>query len=356
MDHQEDLDYLLRPRLESEHRFGFIGVPHDAATTLGNPGARFAPSALRQALKGIFDWRLQNHKLADIETGVIDLSNVAVVDFGDVALSYHDTDLAVEETSRRVRTVLDSGCFPLIVGGDHGVTFPAVKALHASTREPIGLIQLDAHCDLMNYSRRQGSYSGSSGMRRCLELDRLSGGNLVQVGLRGYTSVEQYQLGAELGLRRITAADFIEQGPVRSAERALAWAGEGTGAIFLSVDMDVVDPGEAPGTGWPEPGGLNGQQLIDFVRLVSPHVTAMDITELNPVFDSQSRTTAVLAARQHNPQCPTFGVHVFSSRRSRLCVALKHWSMTTGIPAARASWAACSLMTPNCIQMSWGRI
>jgi formiminoglutamase/agmatinase len=297
MDHFDGFDYLLRPRLESEYRFGFIGVAHDAATTLGNPGARFAPAALRQALKGIFDWRLNNHRLADIETGVIDLSNVEVVDFGDVALSYHEADLTVEETCRQVSKVLDAGCFPLVVGGDHGVTFPAVKALHASTREPIGLIQLDAHCDLMNFSQRQGRYSGSSGMRRCLELDRLSGGNLVQIGLRGYTSVEQYQMGDELGLRRITAADFNEQGPVRSAERALAWAGEGTGAIYLSVDMDVVDPGEAPGTGWPEPGGLNGQQLIDFVRLVSPHISAMDITELNPVFDTQARTTAVLAAR-----------------------------------------------------------
>jgi len=159
------------------------------------------------------------------------------------------------------------------------------------------LIQLDAHCDLMNFSRRQGRYSGSSGMRRCLEIDRLNGGNLVHIGLRGYTSVEQYQLGDELGLRRITAADFNEQGPVRAAELALAWAGEGTGAIYLSVDMDVVDPGEAPGTGWPEPGGLNGQQLIDFVRLVSPHIAAMDVTELNPVYDSQARIRAVLSAR-----------------------------------------------------------
>jgi len=137
MDHPAAFDYLLRPRLESEHRFGFIGVAHHATTTLGNPGARFAPAGLRQALKGVFDWRLNNNMLADIEMGVIDLSNVEVIDFGDVALSYHETDLTVEETCRQVNTVLDAGCFPLIVGGDHGVTFPAVKALHASTQEPI---------------------------------------------------------------------------------------------------------------------------------------------------------------------------------------------------------------------------
>lgn len=290
-------DYLLRSRDEAQHRFGFVGVAHDAATSLGNPGARFAPQSLRQALQGIFQWRLQDHMLADVDTGVIDLSAVEVLDFGDVALSYHDTGKTVEETCRHVATVLQAGCTPLISGGDHGVTFPAVKALHDATAGAIGLIQLDAHCDLMDFSQRQGHYSGSSGMRRSLELERLEASNLVQVGLRGYTSVEQYRLGDQLGVRRITAADFAGQGPAGAAEAALAWAGKETAAIYLSIDMDVVDPGEAPGTGWPEPGGLSGQQLIDFVRIVAPHVAAVDITELNPVYDTPARTTAVLAAR-----------------------------------------------------------
>jgi agmatinase len=296
---KEDLptSYLLEARKPPQHRFAFIGVPHDAATSLGNPGARFGPSALREALKGVFEWRLQEGRLADIERGIIDLSAVEVADFSDVALSYHDTDRTVEETYQVVRGALEAGYLPLVVGGDHGVTYPAVKALHDTCTGRIGLIQLDAHCDLLDCSDRQGRYSGSSGVRRSLELERVSGTNVVQVGLRGYATVEQYEIGQELGVRRIGATHLAEMGVGALAEQALKWAGDGTQAMYLTVDLDVVNPGEAPGTGWPEPGGLTGQQVIDFVRLAAPRVAAMDIAELNPVYDSRARTTAILGAR-----------------------------------------------------------
>ncbi|MFC2029928.1 arginase family protein [Chloroflexota bacterium] len=289
--------FLLSPRQTPRHRFAYIGVPHDAATSLGNPGARYGPQALREALQGIFDWRLDNGRLAHIDRGVVDLSTVEVADSGDVPLSYYDTERTVEETYRVVSEALIDGYFPLVAGGDHGVTYPAVKALHDMCDGAIGLIQLDAHCDLLDCSDRQGRYSGSSGMRRSLELDRLAGDNLVQVGLRGYTTVEQYELGSRMGIRRITAARFVELGAEAAAEKALKWAGEGTQAIYLTVDLDVIRPGEAPGTGWPEPGGITGQQVLDFVRLVAPYAAAIDVAELNPLFDSRSRATAILAAR-----------------------------------------------------------
>ena len=79
--------YLLRSKREPRHRFAYIGVPHDAATSLGNPGARFGPQALREALQGVFDWRLQDGRLAHIDRGLIDLAEVEVADFGDIALS-----------------------------------------------------------------------------------------------------------------------------------------------------------------------------------------------------------------------------------------------------------------------------
>jgi agmatinase len=298
MKHDPPTSYLLKARKSPQHLYAYIGVPHDAATSLGNPGARFGPGALRDALKGFFDWRLQDSRLADIERGVvIDLSAVEVADYGDVALSYHDTDRAVEEAYQVVRGALKAGYFPLVVGGDHAVTFPAVKALHDTGDGGVGLIQLDAHCDLLDCSDRQGRYSGSSGVRRSLELERVSGANVVQVGLRGYATVEQYEVGQELGVRRIGAPQLAEMGVGAAAEQALEWAKAETQAIYLTVDLDVLNPGEAPGTGWPEPGGLTGQQVIDFVRLVAPHIAAMDIAELNPVFDSPARTTAILGAR-----------------------------------------------------------
>lgn len=289
--------YLLRSQTPPQHRFAYIGVPHDAATSLGNPGARFGPGALREALKGVFQWRLQDGQLADINHGIIDLSAVEVADFGDIDLSYHDTSRTVEETYQVVHRSLEAGYFPLVVGGDHSVTFPALKALHDTCTGLVGLIQLDAHCDLMDYSDRQGRYSGSSGMRRSLELERVSGSNVVQVGLRGYTTVEQYEIGEQLGVHRITATRLAEIGVSAAARQALDWAGAGTETIYLTVDLDVLNPGEAPGTGWPEPGGLGGQELLDFVRIIAPYIAAMDIAELNPVYDSPALATALLGAR-----------------------------------------------------------
>lgn len=289
--------HLLKPGTEPRHRFAFIGVPHDAATTLGNPGARFGPRALARALGGILTWRLDNHRLADIDRGTIDLSAVEVVDAGDVMLSYHDTERTVQEACSAVQTYIAKGYTPLIAGGDHGVTYPSVKALHDAIEGSIGLVQLDAHCDLMDFSDRQGRYSGSSGMRRSLGLTRVSGHHLVQVGLRGYTTVEQYEIGHHFGVHRISAARFEAVGARQAAQEALQKAGRGTQALYLTIDMDVVNPGEAPGTGWPEPGGLTGQQLIDFVRLVAPHASAVDICELNPVYDTRQQTTTILAAR-----------------------------------------------------------
>lgn len=290
-------DFLLKPTQPPKHRFAFIGVPHDAATSLGNPGGRFGPQALREAIKGVFNWRLQQGRLADIDRGVIDLSAVEVADFGDLALSYYDTGRAVAETTRAVAQALKAGYIPIAVGGDHGVTYPCLKALHDSRRGAIGFIQLDAHFDLHDFSDRQGHFSGSSGARRTLELERVSGPNVVQVGVRGYTTVDQYEFGRQAGIRRISATRFAQLGAAAAAEQAVAWAAAGTEAIYMTVDLDVIIPGEAPGTGWPEPGGLTAQQVLDFVRAAAPHVAALDIAELNPVYDTRARTTAILAAR-----------------------------------------------------------
>ena len=289
--------YLLKPKKKAKYRFAYIGVPHNSATSLGNPGARNGPQALREALLGIFEWRMQDFHLADIDGGPIDLSSVEIVDLGNIDLSYHDTERTVHQTNQAVLNALKAGYFPLIVGGDHGVTYPSVKALHDICDGPVGLIQLDAHCDLLDFSDQQGRFSGSSGMRRSLELDRLAGPNLVQVGLRGYTTVQQYEVGQNLGVRKISATRLIEIGVRAAAEQALKWSGTGTQATYLTVDLDVVNPGEAPGTGWPEPGGLTGQQLIDFVRMVAPRLAAIDIAELNPIYDSRAHATAILAAR-----------------------------------------------------------
>jgi agmatinase len=288
---------MLAARETPQQRYGLLGVPHDAATTIGNPGARFAPAVLREMLGDWLGRRVRDGRLADVDEGVIDLSRTEILDFGDVELSYADTTATVTEVSAAVAAILAGGVVPIVVGGDHGVTFPALRALHDSVAGPVGLIQLDAHNDLDPGNRRQGEHSGSSGMRRALELDRLDPAHLVQIGLRGYTSVEQYEFGERVGVRRITARRLEEIGAAEAARQALAWLRPQVETIYLTVDLDVLDPGSAPGTGWPEPAGIATADLLRLVRDLAPELAAIDIAELNPLFDDRSSATAVIAAR-----------------------------------------------------------
>lgn len=289
---------LLQASREPKIKFGYLGVPYDAATSIGNPGARFAPAALRDQFKALLAKRVVDGQVVDMDRGeLVELSAVEVTDFGDVALSFHDQIKALEQITNAVREILNAGYIPLVVGGDHGVTFPAFRALHDATHGNVGLIQLDAHCDMLDFNERQGAVSGSSGMARSLELGRLRGKNMVQVGLRGYATTQQWGVGVKYGVKRILAPEFEEMGAVEAAKQSLAWAREDTEKIYLTIDVDALNPGEAPGTGWPEPGGLTVQQLMDYVRELAPHVDALDIAELNPMYDNAAKQTTVLCAR-----------------------------------------------------------
>lgn len=289
---------LLQSLSEPKVKFGYLGVPYDAATSIANPGARFGPAALREQFKLLLAKRVVDGQVVDMDRGeVVDLSAVEVADFGDVAISFYDQHKAIDQVTAATREIIDAGFIPLVVGGDHGVTYPAFRALHDATRGNLGLIQLDAHCDMLDFSEKQGAISGSSGMARSLELGRLAGKNMVQVGLRGYATTQQWGVGVKYGVKRILAPEFEEMGAVEAAKQSLAWAREGTEKIYLTVDIDALNPGEAPGTGWAEPGGLTVQQLIDFVRYVAPYVDVLDLAELNPVFDNAPKQTTVMCAR-----------------------------------------------------------
>lgn len=289
---------LFESRTEPEIKFGYLGVPYDAATSIANPGGRFGPAALREQFRLLLAKRVTDGQVVDMDRGeLVDLSHVQVADFGDVAISFYDQQKAIDQVTSAVREILDAGSIPLVAGGDHGVTYPAFRALHDAARGKLGLIQLDAHCDMLDFSEKQGAISGSSGMVRSLELGRLAGKNMVQVGLRGYATTQQWGVGFKYGVRRILAPKFQAIGAVEAAKQSLAWARSGTDKIYLTVDLDVLNPGEAPGTGWPEPGGLTVQQLIDFVRYVAPSMDALDIAELNPVYDSAPKHTTVMCAR-----------------------------------------------------------
>src|SRR4030095_9428723 len=144
--------------------FGYLGVPYDAATSIANPGARFGPAALREQFKLLLAKRVVDGQVVGMDRGeLVDLSAVEVVDFGDVQLSFYDIEKAANQVTAAGREILASGFLPLVAGGDHGVTYPAFRALHETILGNLGLIQLDAHCDMLDFSEKQGHISGSSG-------------------------------------------------------------------------------------------------------------------------------------------------------------------------------------------------
>lgn len=291
-------EWIFKPERPPKWRFGFLGVPHDAATTLGRPGARYAPDRIRGIFRDFVRWgRVQDGMLAEVETDrLIDMREVEVADFGNVPLAYYDPEVAAQQTTDAVKAILDQGYFPLIVGGDHGITFPCIRALHDTTTGRVGIIQIDGHLDLMDRNPSQGHLSGSSVFRRTLELGRVRGANIVQVGVRGYARTRDLQAARESGLRRITAQEFRRIGPERAAERALDWAGDGTERIYFTLDIDGIDPAHAPGGPWPEPGGLVGVDALDFIRRIAGHLHAADIAEVNPLIDL-NETASIFAVR-----------------------------------------------------------
>ncbi len=240
--------------------------------------------------------RIRGKGVYDVEAGeVLDLDGVKVQDHGDVEVIGYDHGLMLERTEGPILGLLESGVIPVIIGGDHSVSLPGLRALHSMTESAMGIIQMDAHLDLVDDSPVQGRFSGSSEIRRALELDRVAPSNLIQVGVRGYNYPDQLDYIRRSGIRQIPAPEFRRVGAGAAAREALEVAASGTDRLYLTLDIDVLDPAYAPGSGADEPGGLSSREVMEFVRLVAPRVSVIDIVEVNPMMDFRGMTSAVAA-------------------------------------------------------------
>lgn len=285
-------DHLENPRLA----FRLIGFPWDQGAFLGRPGARYAPEAIRKALRWNLN-RIRDGRVWDLEGGgVVDLSDVRIVDGGDVPMAYHDREMTFARVEAAVRECLERGEVPIVLGGDHSISLPLIAALARAADGPIGVLQLDAHLDLVDDSPVQGRYSHSSQMRRALELPEMVPDRLVQIGLRGLNYPEYAEFCASQGILQFTAPEAERLGPETVAERALAAAGAQGARVYLTLDIDALTPMAAPGAGYLEFNGLSVGFVSRFLRLVAPRVAAFDIAEVNPLFDVQEMT-AILAAK-----------------------------------------------------------
>jgi agmatinase len=271
-----------------------LGAPFDGGTTY-RAGARFGPLAIRTT-----DYISPVPYRPSLALGVDPFTELSIVDAGDVMMPPGDIDKSLGALEEAVTAIAEADAFPLVLGGDHSITYPNVKGLaNAMGMGKIGIIHFDAHADT-GESNFGLLYGHGTPMRRLIESGAARGDRFLQIGLRGYWPEPPIlDWMGEQGMRWYEMTEVVQRGLDACLTEAFERAMDGTDGVFLSVDIDVVDPGMAPGTGTPEPGGLTSRQLLDAVRrcgLELPLV-GMDIVEVSPPYDGPGAVTAALANR-----------------------------------------------------------
>jgi agmatinase len=261
-----------------------VGIPFDGGTTY-RPGARFGPSAVRQASR-----LLRPYNPA---VGALPFELAQVVDAGDIACTPFGPEEAVAQIGAAADTLLAGGGRLVSIGGDHTVALPLLRATSAR-HGPLALVHFDAHLDTWDVYFGQRFTHGSP-FRRAWEEGLLSRDHCTHVGLRGplYSGTDLVD-DAGMGFAQITADDVAELGAAAVATRLLERVGDA--ALYVSVDIDVLDPAHAPGTGTPEAGGLTSREVLSLLRGLAPaRIVGADVVEVSPAYD-HAEITAIAAA------------------------------------------------------------
>ena len=297
LPHPKPVDALTYPRFSgvatvmrlphvtkaSELDIALIGVPYDGGATYRS-GPRFGPRNVRAQSCMIRPW---NPALK-----VDPFSEWRVADYGDLSVN----PLSIEDTFQRITAQLDSvlsaGARTLCVGGDHSILLPILRSIHKRFG-PVGLVQFDAHNDTW------GGYFGSphshgTPVRRAVEEGLLRPKDVVQIGLRGQVySKDDFEFGKKHGFRVMSSEEF-HHGGIAAAKKLLMRLRHKP--VYVTLDIDVVDPAFAPGTGTPQVGGLTSAQIIDLVRsLQGLQLVGCDLVEVSPPYDN-GEITSLLAA------------------------------------------------------------
>jgi len=270
-----------------------LGAPFDWGASY-RPGARFGPKAIRDAGYLGFDGYRPH-----LPTGIDALGVLGVVDAGDLNLPVGYIEQSLDHIADAVEGVCRHGSIPIVLGGDHAITFPNARAV-AAVHGDIALVHFDAHADTGDQSASGMPLSHGTPMRRLIESGAVAGHRFVQIGLRGYwPGPETVTWMQEQGMRSYLMRDIGERGLRAVVDEAVDYATDGADAVFLSVDIDVVDPSMAPGTGTPEPGGLTSRELLDTLRRLARelNIVGADVVEVAPAYDGPGETTALLANR-----------------------------------------------------------
>ena len=230
-----------------------------------------------------------------LQLGIEPFEFLDVVDAGDANVAPAALGRGHAMVYRKVLEVARIGTVPIVLGGDHSITWPSASAV-AFARHPrsIGIVHFDAHADTANQD--WGVLAGhGTPMRRLIESGAVKGSNFVQVGLRGYwPPAGVFAWMHEQKMRWHLMREIEERGAEAVVDDAINEALDGPDAVYLSIDIDVIDPGMAPGTGTPEPGGLLTRELLRAIRRICGRVpiAGMDIVEVSPPYDHADITAA----------------------------------------------------------------
>jgi len=262
-----------------------VGIPFDTGTSY-RTGARFGPEAIRSASALLRPF----HPVFGIDL----VETLSIVDYGDLPVAPGDTG----ETFRRVEAafapLVEAGVFPLVLGGDHSITLPELRVL-ARVHGPLALVQLDSHTDTWEAYFGQRYFHGTT-FKRAAEEGLLEPGTSVQAGMRGGLYGESDLGDARgLGFTVIPSEELRALGPAGYAAAVRERVADRP--VFLSFDIDFLDPSVAPGTGTPEIAGFTTAEAVAFVRaLRGIRLVGCDVVEVAPQYDGPGQQTALAAA------------------------------------------------------------
>lgn len=295
-----DFTFLGIPRCDLEDPSSYkdvdvviVGAPIDSATS-HRSGAKFGPQAIRGG-----DYLPHDGQRPHLALRVDGLKDLRVKDAGDLLMPGGDLIGSLALLAQATEKLSRAGIIPVILGGDHSIASADVAGIaqHRGMGK-ISMIHFDAHADTGD--TQFGALVGhGTPMRRLIESGAVRGDRFLQLGLRGYWPDDAtLNWMRDQGMRSYEMTEIHHRGMSAVLDESFARLSDGCDGVFLSVDIDVVDPGMAPGTGTPEPGGMTSRELLEAVRRICLElpIVGIDIVEVAPPYDSAD-ITAILANR-----------------------------------------------------------
>ena len=264
-----------------------LGIPFDGGTTY-RAGTRFGPQGVRK-ISALYT--PYNYEMA------VDLrEQMTLCDAGDVFTIPANIEKTFDQISRAVSHVASSGSLPIMIGGDHSIGFPCVRGIAECTSKKIGIVHFDRHADIQEKDLDERMHT--TPWFHSTNLPNVPAKNLVQVGIGGWqVPRDAVKVARDRETNIITMGDMEKMGVDKTAEMALEMAWDGVDMVYMSFDIDSIDCGFVPGTGWPEPGGFLPREALALASKVAAEgICGMELVEVAPPYD-QSEITALMGTR-----------------------------------------------------------